>query len=629
MAEEVENKLGQYTLLDKVAQGGMAQVYKAKTMDPTGVERLVVIKRILPHISSHPEYVEMLIDEAKIAVHFTHGNIAQVYDLGRVNDDYFIVMEYVDGKTLSQIFKALNKKNQKIPLDVLLYCMIELCHGLSYIHRKKGPGGQDLGVVHRDISPQNIILSYGGNVKIIDFGVAKADFIEGKTEDGVLKGKFAYMSPEQTKAGDLDHRSDIFSAGILLWEMATGKRLFKRETHRETVKAVQKSKYDAPSTVRSELPKELDRVVKRCLTKSPRFRYQDALNMAEDLEKILFQINPDFRPLEAAKFLYKLFGPEKDEEGLPHEFITNSEALDDQSGEEESQTSGDDHTGKTPSQALLVEEPTFREESGRNITPISRFPIKGLLSPWGKFVIMGAIIFLAGSLFTLMSHHSSKRSHLNLIGIQKDMVITLNGDQIPTHLDHEIPLLADETYTLRITQEGHKDYLEQIKLGPGEHRDIHIKLITLASTGDLLITTQPSGATIKMNGQLQPGVTPLHINNLTAGQTLTIEIQKNKYKPVERKVKIYPGREIKIHQPLLFNYAELVITSSPSGALVFLNGKEVGNTPFDVKTLIPNRNHQVNVIQNGYLPERKTLKIEAGQSEKLHFKLKPRLESDS
>ena len=126
-------KLGNYTLVKKISQGGMAEVYQAKTVDPNGIERLVVIKRILPHISSQPEYVDMLIDEAKIAVHFTHGNIAQIYDLGRVADDYFIVMEYVDGKTMSQIYRQLRARKKELPLDIFLYCFIELCHGLSYI----------------------------------------------------------------------------------------------------------------------------------------------------------------------------------------------------------------------------------------------------------------------------------------------------------------------------------------------------------------------------------------------------------------------------------------------------------------------------------------------------------------
>ena len=164
MTEQTQKRLGNYTLLDKIAQGGMAQVYKAKTYDHSGEERLVVIKRILPHISADPEYVEMLIDEAKIAVNFNHGNIAQIYDLGRVDEDYFIVMEYVDGKTFSQIAKRLKQIGKQIPLDILLYCFIELCRGLSYIHNKKSSDGKALRVVHRDVSPQNIILSYTGKL---------------------------------------------------------------------------------------------------------------------------------------------------------------------------------------------------------------------------------------------------------------------------------------------------------------------------------------------------------------------------------------------------------------------------------------------------------------------------------
>ncbi|OVE81309.1 hypothetical protein BVY03_03755, partial [bacterium K02(2017)] len=315
-------KLGQYTLLEKIAQGGMAQVFKAKTVDPNGIERLVVIKRILPHISADQEYVDMLVDEAKIAVNFNHGNIAQIYDLGRVKDDYFIVMEYVDGKTFSHIVKKLKSRKTRFPLDLLLYCAIEIAHGLSYIHNKKDSTDKPMGVVHRDISPQNIILSYAGQIKIIDFGVAKAEFREGKTESGVLKGKFAYMSPEQSRCDRIDNRSDIFSLGTLIWEATTAARLFKKKTNQETIQNIQKGKYIPASQIRKNIPKEFDRILKKALSKNPKHRFQDASEMAFEMEKLLFKINPEFKPVYAAEFIYKLFGPEEDEAKLPdHIFV--------------------------------------------------------------------------------------------------------------------------------------------------------------------------------------------------------------------------------------------------------------------------------------------------------------------
>ncbi|MDO8520011.1 MAG: serine/threonine-protein kinase [Deltaproteobacteria bacterium] len=316
---ENELKLGDYLILEKIAHGGMAQIYKAKTADPKGIERLVVIKRILPHISSNPEYVEMLIDEAKIAVHFNHGNIAQIYDLGRIENDYFIVMEYVDGKTVGQVLRDFNERGERLPLDLIVFALAEVCRGLDYMHRKTGADGNSLGVVHRDISPQNIIISYSGTVKIIDFGVAKSLDKLSQTESGVLKGKFAYMSPEQAEGDQIDRRSDIFAAGILLWELLTGERLFKRKTNPETVKAVRKAAVKHPSKYRIDIPRTLDKIVMKALERRRGARYQWASDMAADLTRVLYELNPDFRPLHVTELLYRYFGPEVDEAALPAE----------------------------------------------------------------------------------------------------------------------------------------------------------------------------------------------------------------------------------------------------------------------------------------------------------------------
>lgn len=623
MALESENQLGQYTLLEKIAQGGMAQVFKAKTTDANGIERLVVIKRILPHIASHPEYVEMLIDEAKIAVHFTHGNIAQVYDLGRILDDYFIVMEYVDGKTLSQIFRALSEKNKKIPLDILLYCLIEVCHGLSYIHRKKGPNGQNLGVVHRDISPQNIILSYSGNVKIIDFGVAKADFIEGKTEDGVLKGKFAYMSPEQTKGQKLDHRSDIFSTGILLWELATNQRLFKRKTHRDTVKAVQKTKFDLPSKINSHIPKAFDKIVKKALQRSMRFRYQDAMKMAEDLEKILFEINPDFRPVEAAKFLYKLFGPEEDEKEYSHSLFSSDPIS------EKSNASKDalhaEASALTPAHAVVVDEPTLRDENSRqNKTPAMKFNFKGKMSPFAKSILGGSLVFFVGTLYAVLSHWASDKAYLVFENRHPQMLVTLDHEKLPQAAQHEIPVSANTEHLLIIERQGFDKKIFRFTLEKGEHKHLDLSQNEKASLGSLQLTTEPAGATVIVNSQKQTATTPILLEELDPDKTYIVEFSLPGYQTVARAVEILAGKQTTIHQPLTLEFAKIAVTSTPSQAQVFLNGKEVGLTPLEIKTIIPNRNHSLTVLLPLYQSKSQNFQIKAGEMQNLHFELSPR-----
>src|SRR3989338_643889 len=259
---------GQYFLDEKIAQGGMAEIFKGHTQTEHGFGKTVVIKKILPHIAANPEFIEMLVDEAKIAVLLSQGNIAQIYDLGKVGKDYFIVMEYVDGKSVSQIMRRAHTMGKIIPVDVACYIAAEIASGLDYMHRKTDESGNPLFIIHRDISPQNIIIASAGTVKMIDFGIAKAKTKISTTDSGVVKGKFAYMSPEHTVGEKLDYRTDIFSLGIILFEMTTGQRLFKGTNNADTIRKVKRCKVPTPSAFREEIPHELDKIILKALKRN-------------------------------------------------------------------------------------------------------------------------------------------------------------------------------------------------------------------------------------------------------------------------------------------------------------------------------------------------------------------------
>lgn len=303
---------GHYFILEKIAQGGMAEIFKGLTYDFMGLKKFIVIKRILPHIAANKEFIDMLVAEAKIAVNLSHGNIAQIFDLGKVGNDYFIVMEYVDGKNLSQIQRAALESRQRVPVEHCVYFISALCDALDYMHRKKDEQGNELKIVHRDISPQNIIVSYSGNVKVVDFGVAKAAFKLGEGEKGILKGKFAYMSPEQAEGDEIDSRSDIFSAGTVLWEMLVAQRLFKKKSNSETVMAVKEMPILPPSKFRDDIHEELDHIVMKALQRDADKRYQTAHDMGLDLTKYLLKYYPEFKPNNVSLYLFSLF--ERDEE---------------------------------------------------------------------------------------------------------------------------------------------------------------------------------------------------------------------------------------------------------------------------------------------------------------------------
>src|SRR3990167_8278271 len=230
MTDFAPKQFGRYFLLDKLAVGGMAEIYKAKTFGVDGFEKLLVIKRILPHCAADSEFITMLIDEAKLSVLLSHTNIVQVYDLGKVGDDYFISMEFIDGSNLRQLLQRAAESETKLPVEICVYIMSEICKGLDYAHRKKDHHNQPLHIVHRDISPQNILISYDGEVKIVDFGIAKAAMNMSQTTTGILKGKVSYMSPEQALGKPLYNRTDIFSSALVFYEMLVGKKLFSGET---------------------------------------------------------------------------------------------------------------------------------------------------------------------------------------------------------------------------------------------------------------------------------------------------------------------------------------------------------------------------------------------------------------
>ena len=266
-AEAHPTPAGQYYLMEKIAQGGMAEIFKGLSYDVHGIKKTVCIKKILPNIAASQEFIDTLIDEAKIAVTLSHGNIAQVHDLGKVGEDYFMVMEFVEGKTLSRIMKTCHAKKELVPAPFACYFIAEILNGLNYIHRRTDEHGHALDIVHRDISPQNIMVSYSGTVKIIDFGIAKAKIKVGSTDSGILKGKFAYMSPEQARGDDTDHRSDIFSLGIIFWELLTGQRLFKAEDNKQTLRNVRKAHVALPSRGRAARAPPVGGIRKRARSK--------------------------------------------------------------------------------------------------------------------------------------------------------------------------------------------------------------------------------------------------------------------------------------------------------------------------------------------------------------------------
>ncbi|MEL6187186.1 MAG: serine/threonine-protein kinase, partial [Myxococcota bacterium] len=283
----------------------MAEIFLA--VHPRGEVSHVVIKRILPTLSEDEQFVRMFVEEAKLCVRLEHPNIVKVLRLGEIDHQHFIAMEFVDGRDLLKTLAACGKKRIGFPTDIALHIVMELLRGLDYAHALASPEGHPYGIIHRDVSPSNILLSFTGQVKIGDFGIAKATTRE-KTATGILKGKFGYMAPEQVSGTDIDHRADIFAAGIVLCELLTGHRVFAGKNDLAVLERVRDAVIDPPPRhFRPDLAPELERIVMKALAKRPEDRYPRAGDFLRDLESYVERSPADVGPEHLGHFLRNLF----------------------------------------------------------------------------------------------------------------------------------------------------------------------------------------------------------------------------------------------------------------------------------------------------------------------------------
>jgi serine/threonine protein kinase len=299
-------QFGKYYLTERIAIGGMAEIYKAKLYGVSGFEKAMVVKQILPQYARNAEFIKMFIDEAKISVSLSHGNIIPVYELGRIDGVYYIAMEFVDGKNLGEIFEVAESRGMPLSVEHAIFIAIEICKGLDYAHRRADDEGQPLGVVHRDLSPSNVLVTRGGEIKVADFGIAKATDKLGVTDVGVIKGSHGYMSPEQVMGQEVDHRTDIFSTGILLHQMLTGRPLFDG-SNADVVGRIKEAIVTLPSMISPNVPVELDPVVLQALAKAPSDRFQDANELQLALSRLLFSVGAGATSGTLADYVQQLF----------------------------------------------------------------------------------------------------------------------------------------------------------------------------------------------------------------------------------------------------------------------------------------------------------------------------------
>lgn len=307
MAHQIES-FGKYLLLEKLASGGMAEVHLAKSTGANGVSKFLAIKKILPQYSEDPDFVKWFNEEAKIAVNLNHGNVVSIYDFGFEQRQFYLVMEYVEGKNLRQLMNELKKMGLAFSLEHIVYIVKEVAAGLDHAHRCiDGSTGKPLNIIHRDMSPQNVMVSFEGEIKVIDFGIAKTDTQDQGTKGGQLKGKYGYMSPEQADYQEVDLRTDIFSLGVVMWELLANDRLFTANSEPAILRKIRECQIPPIRKINPSIPPELEKILNKTLAKDLNLRYQSASQLHRDLNRFLNTKYPEYSSHDFGSFIKNAF----------------------------------------------------------------------------------------------------------------------------------------------------------------------------------------------------------------------------------------------------------------------------------------------------------------------------------
>ncbi|MFW5878619.1 MAG: protein kinase domain-containing protein, partial [Myxococcota bacterium] len=570
-------KLGKYSLLKLLATGGMAEIWLARQRGVEGFEKLVVVKRILPHLSSNADFVRMFLDEARLAAQLSHPNIVQIYELGRVEELYFIAMEFIHGENLRVVNRAATRAGTGFHHDLCAKVISQACEALYYAHNKTDMAGRPLGLVHRDISPQNIILSFEGQTKVVDFGIAKAATQCEETKTGVLKGKYAYMSPEQCMGAKLDGRSDIFALGIVLWELATGTRLFKQASELMILKAICDEPTPAPTQVRRDIPAELEAIILKALAKHPDDRFQDCHQMYLALEGYLRSRDHQVTSLTLAEamrglFSEKLAGWQKVIEGLEEEdddlesalFSDLSELIEGRTPASQiTRSPMHDSSGSKPLIVLADEAPAAPPRPAREAP---RAPEKPEPEPARRSrfsastLVLGALLLAVAGAWAWQSlgpgfgkPPPSPEDEAPAEQATGTIVVSSSPSGAEVFIDGtsrgRTPLTLagmpiDETLRVRVQAEGYAPWLTEILLDkPGRTRRLSARLErgVNAPPAILEIRTEPAGARVLVDDAAVPGLTPVTLEVGPARVGKEVRIEKSGFETQTRTLDLEPG----------------------------------------------------------------------------------------
>lgn len=630
MAESFPIEFGEYRLLRKLAQGGMAEIFLAQ--DKKG--HICAVKRILPHLAHEESFIRMFIDEARIVSHLHHPNIAGVYDQGKHAGYYYIAMEFVQGHSLLAVSERAKSMKIPLPLGLLGYIIAELLAGLGCAHSARDAKGRHLGIVHRDVTPQNVIIGYDGEVKLIDFGVAKARARLTQTEAGFTKGKLSYMSPEQARGEELDARSDLFSVGIILYEITTNSRLFNKEGPGGILGAIVNDPIPPPTLKSKRYPKQLEAIVMKALEKEVNRRWQSAEEMRDALMRFAKREQPTPGKKRLEDLVYDLFGAPESQKDIDR--------------------------------AKAVQAPTPAEVAahGRMVEPSVRVR--------GRAIVSDSEVEAHESLERVDETRMMRPDYeLQPSGLSRKVEVTSDGTpivQLPIpHEDVPVPepklpfrvraaqFLAALSADLRVSWREHR--ARWVGIGSGL---LGLCLILVAwqvigfdriggwvgSTAKkarafkqsaglsdegfdagyrptvLRLVTEPPGAQVAVDGIGMGSVTPADLDELPTGRPLEIEMSLPGYRVRKASVTLFPDQGIREETFTLERQAGgLLVRSEPTDAAVWIDGKRSGRTPRSVEGLVAGKPVTVKVKKKGYLAKSNVVVVPDGEVREVFFDL--------
>jgi serine/threonine protein kinase len=635
---------GKYYLLERVNVGGMAEVFKAKTFGVEGFERLLAVKRILPNIAEDEEFITMFIDEAKIAVQLNHANIAQIFDLGKVEGSFFIALEYVHGKDVRAIFDRCRSLSETMPVPQACFMVMKVCEGLDYAHNKRDSAGREMHLVHRDVSPQNVLISYEGEVKLVDFGIAKAAGKASKTQAGILKGKFGYMSPEQVRGLPLDRRSDIFSVGIVLYELLTGERLFTGESDFSTLEKVRNVEILPPSAYNRKIPEQLEQIVLKALAKDVDDRYHNAIDLHDDLQAFMYTSGDFYSRKDLAGWMKRTFAREIEEEGRKLEEYRQLPQPD---------ARAVPPPPPTPDTASIVSKGNGRPAPGtpgaqQEATAPEMSPANSRSSSWSGAAALAA------------AHGDLRDPGLGLSWDEEEIETQIYDKPSPVALPMEdtarravaaAKAVAEEDEATptpalvpiiprRTTQEVVPPPVFLLR-GQGKGRLGLWLTVALAALvlcvgavyytvtagrrpGNIAVSSDPASVEVFLDGKRQPGTgTPQTIRSLKPGFYI-VRLMKPGYERWTQTVEVKPGETARLTSRLvLLATASIELHTIPRDAEALLDGSKLGpRTPLRVPGVVPGK-HRLEVRKPPYQPWTQEFEVRPGQALQLEAKLLP------